>query len=90
MIIEQDGFEPVECSIPLPCPFCGGVAVLKQLEHVHRLNRKGKVERIYIVASSRIQKGNTFWFACESCNATSGGHQETAQAAVNNWNRRSQ
>lgn len=88
MVIYQDGYEPVECSIPLPCPFCGGAAVMKQLEHTYKLDKKGKSQRICIIASSRIQRGNTFWFTCESCIATSGGHQETAQAAVENWNRR--
>lgn len=88
MVIHQDGYEPVECSIPLPCPFCGSAAVLKQLEHSYTLDRKGKRQKVCIVASTRTQKADTFWFSCESCRASSGGHETTAQAAVENWNRR--
>jgi len=88
MIIQQDGYAPVECSIPLPCPFCGSEAVMKQLEHTYKLDRKGKPQRICIVASTRTIQANTFWFSCVSCNASTGGHESNAQAAVENWNKR--
>ena len=28
MIIKKEGYSPVECDEPLPCPFCGGVPEL--------------------------------------------------------------
>lgn len=82
--IRQDGYADVHINqIPLPCPFCGGAAELSQLEHA--ITGKG---RVCIVSSSRIQHADTFWFQCESCRASSGGHHDSAQAAVEAWNRR--
>lgn len=88
MIITENGYEPVECDIALPCPFCGGAPVLKQLAHRLSLGKKGKVQRYTIIASTGILKSDTFWFACESCNASTGKHQPTAQMAVEVWNKR--
>jgi len=93
VIIKQDGYTPVECDEPLPCPFCGSQPVLSQLEHYYRQERIGRSRkyrtvRIAVIASTRIQKADTFWFACEKCGCTTGGHHETAQAAALAWNKR--
>ena len=82
--IKQDGYADVYVDqSPLPCPFCGSAAKLAQLEHAGT----GK-KRVCIIASSRVQHADTFWFKCESCKATSGGHHGSAQKAVEAWNRR--
>lgn len=85
VVIEQKGYAPVECDEPLPCPFCGAEAHLKQLAY-----HDGPRGRTLIVSSSRQLAGNMFWFACMSCRATTGPHADTAQEAVEHWNRRAQ
>lgn len=84
MIITQDRYAPVEVDqIPLPCPFCGGAAELSQVAHAQ--TTKGRVAIVY---SQHTLHADTFWFRCESCGAQSGGHHDSAQKAVEAWNRR--
>ncbi len=95
MIIKEEGYSPVECDEPLPCPFCGGNAKLKQLAHITRFETTGKgrsrrcteVKRC-IVASNHERTGDTFWFACDNCKCTTGSHKDNAQEAVAAWNMR--
>ena len=89
MIITEDGYEPVEVNqSALPCPFCGGAPVLKQVAHTWYLDKKGKSQCVALITSTSRMKGDTFWFVCESCDASTGSHQPTAQMAVEVWNRR--
>lgn len=93
MIIEEPGYTPVECDPPIPCPFCDATPRLAQLAHVTRYERVGRSRKtrevkITIIASSRILTADTFWFVCDACGCTSGGHHATAQAAAEAWNRR--
>ena len=93
-VITKDGYTPVECDVALPCPFCGTEAELAQLAHVERWERIGRSRKsrqvmVCLLASTSILTSDTFWFRCPSCDATTGSHQETAQAAVEIWNRRS-
>jgi hypothetical protein len=78
--IHEDGYEPVECDPPLPCPFCGGNARLGQV--------KRTASNFIIMASSSPIRANVFWFECAACGAKSGKHQSTPQDAANTWNRR--
>lgn len=93
MLIVKEGYEPVECDEPLPCPFCGTTPQLAQLAHITRWerigrSRKSRQVRICLVASTSTLKGDTFWFKCEACGCTSGGHHNSAQAAAQAWNTR--
>lgn len=81
VVIQEDGYEPVECDIPLPCPFCGSKPKLAQLAH-----RYGK--KYCIIASTRTLRADTFWFKCRKCGTTTGRHEGNAQSAVENWNKR--
>jgi hypothetical protein len=83
--ITEKGYMDVECDKPKPCPFCGAAPELQQLAHANRYGRNG-VERVCVIASTGILKADTFWFKCSNCMATTGHHQSTAQAAVENWN----
>ncbi len=40
--IEHPGYAPVQCTNPLPCPFCGEIPELAQLAHVTRSERIGR------------------------------------------------
>jgi hypothetical protein len=95
MIIKEEGYLPVECDEPLPCPFCGGDAKLVQLAHITRFettgkgrSRKCKEVRICILASNYERTGDTFWFKCANCKCTTGSHKDTAQEAAESWNLR--
>jgi hypothetical protein len=92
--IEEPGYTPVECEDPLTCPFCGSEPRLAQLAHVicsERIGRSRKYRqvKVCIAASTRTLTADTFWFKCQTCGCSSGGHHETAQAAAEAWNRRS-
>jgi len=92
--IEEAGYAPVKCEAPLPCPFCGSAAKLAQLAHEtrsERIGRSGKYRQVRysIIASTRTLTADTFWFKCQECGCTSGGHHATAQKAAEAWNRRS-
>lgn len=92
--ITEPGYSPVICDKPLPCPFCGAEARLAQLAHrmsSERIGRSGKFRqvRICLIASSSTLTADTFWFACSECRSTTGPHCNTAQQAVENWNKRS-
>lgn len=94
-VIAQKGYAPVECDEPLPCPFCGEHPELAQLQHVTRYERIGRSRerqpvRVTILASTNTLVADTFWFKCKSCGCTSGKHCDTAQKAVENWNKRTQ
>jgi hypothetical protein len=89
--IEKPGYVSVECDAPLPCPFCGGAAELRQLAHTttsRKVGKKWETVRVCIFAASTPLSSDTFWFACCQCNATTGKHCDTAQGAVEFWNRR--
>jgi hypothetical protein len=89
--IEKPGYVSVECDEPLPCPFCGGAAELRQLAHAttsRLVGKKLKTVRVCIFAASEPLNSDTFWFACCQCNATTGKHCDTAQGAVEFWNKR--
>lgn len=91
--IQKEGYTPVMCDAPLPCPFCGSEAELAQLSHSTRSERIGRSNkfrqvRYSIIASSQTLTADTFWFRCKECRCTSGGHHDTAQKAVEAWNRR--
>ena len=91
MIIKKEGYSPVECDEPLPCPFCGGKAELAQLAHVTRYERKGRKVvpvRVCIVASTATLTSDTFWFKCTNCKCATGNNKNTAQEAVAAWNTR--
>lgn len=92
--IQEPGYAAVECDPPLPCPFCGATPRLVQLAHVTQYERTGRSRKtravkVAIIASSRTLTADTFWFTCDTCQCTSGGHHDTAQAAAEAWNRRS-
>lgn len=87
MIFEKEGYEPVECDKPIPCPFCGTEPELKQLAHTWTFSKRKKV-RVTLLASSTILKSDTFWFCCPQCEAHTGPHCKDAQKAVEYWNRR--
>jgi len=91
--IFQEGYTPVSCKEPMPCPFCGGPAVLVQLAHRTQYERIGRSKKfrtvkICILASSQILKADTFWFKCSDCGCTTGPHHSNALEASNAWNRR--
>lgn len=86
--ITQDGYAPVACLEPLPCPFCGTTPELKQVAHNYKTDRRGKVTRIAIIASTKTLTSDTFWFQCPSCRCTSGGHHASGMAASAAWNTR--
>ena len=91
--IEQDGYTPVSCEEPLPCPFCGGKAELMQLAHTTRSERIGRSKRfktvkVCILASTRTLTADTFWFKCAECGCTTGPHHDNAMGASLAWNRR--
>ena len=89
--IKEKGYKDVECDTPLPCPFCGGDALLCQLAHrttSRRVGRKFETVKICIIASNNNLEADTFWFKCPACNCTSGGHHDTAQKAAEAWNTR--
>ena len=91
--IEEEGYSPVQCDAPLPCPFCGAEPELAQLAHDIRSERIGRSRkyrqvRVCIVASTRTLAADTFWFKCPNCNATTCGHHNTAQKAAEAWNMR--
>ena len=93
MIIKKDGYKDVECDAPLPCPFCGSEPKLAQLAHTYRQERIGRSRKyrtvqICLIASTSTLTADTFWFKCETCKCTSGGHHESAQAAARAWNTR--
>lgn len=95
MIFKKEGYTPVECDEPLPCPFCGSDAELLQLAHITRFettgkgrSRKCKEVKVCIVASNRELNGDTFWFKCVNCKCTTGSHKDNAQDAVLVWNTR--
>lgn len=77
--IEAKGYEPVTCDKPLPCPFCGSFPRLAQL---HRT-----LQGHTILASFKVLAGNQFWFKCPVC-WISTRHKNTAQEAVEWWNKR--
>lgn len=91
--IHKEGYKPVECDEPLPCPFCGDRPELAQLEHITRYERVGRSKRprpvrVAILSSTREIVADTFWFKCNRCGCTSGPHCGTAQEAALSWNRR--
>lgn len=91
--IEKKGYAPVTCDAPLPCPFCGSDPELAQLAHTTSLQRIGRSKKyetvkVCIICSTNPLVSDTFWFKCPECRCTTGGHHETAQAAVEAWNRR--
>jgi hypothetical protein len=91
--IEKEGYTPVECDPPLPCPFCGSKPELAQVAHRttwQRVGRSRKTEqvKVCIVASSQILTADTFWFRCTECRCTTGPHAKTAQEAAESWNKR--
>jgi hypothetical protein len=93
--ITKQGYLPVQCDEPLPCPFCGTAAELAQLAHATRSerigrSRKHRTVRVVIIASTSTLAADTFWFKCPECNATSGGYHGSAQKAVEAWNRRTE
>lgn len=91
MIIKEEGYSPVECDEPLPCPFCGGKAKLVQLSHTIRYQKQGRKSvpvRICVLASNYELTGDTFWFKCTDCACTTGNHKDTAQEAATAWNMR--
>ena len=91
MIIEKQGYEPVECDKPLPCPFCGTTPELAQLCHVEtwiREGRKSRKVKVCVMVSTEKLKSDTFWFKCQTCGCTTGKHCSNAQDAVKNWNTR--
>ncbi|MFN6310379.1 MAG: Lar family restriction alleviation protein [Planctomyces sp.] len=88
--IDKPGYVSAECDAPLPCPFCGGAAELK-LAHAttsRLVGKKMKTVRACIFAASEPLNSGAFWFACCQCNATTGRHCDTAQGAVEFWNKR--
>ena len=89
--IEKEGYAPVVCEEPKPCPFCGGTAKLVQLAHTMRWEKVGRRReqvRVQLLAASWPLVGDTFWFACSVCGATSGPHFDNAMDASRAWNRR--
>lgn len=95
MIIKKEGYSPVECDEPLPCPFCGGNAELMQLAHTTRYETTGrgrsrqcKAVKICIISSNQELTSDTFWFKCTNCKCTTGSHKNTAQEAAAAWNTR--
>lgn len=92
--IAKNGYAPVSCEQPLPCPFCGTEPELAQLAHTMRSERTGRSRKyrqvkVCIIASSMTLTSDTFWFKCSKCGCVSGGHHLTAQQAAEAWNRRS-
>ena len=91
MIIKKEGYSPVECDKPLPCPFCGGDAELMQLAHetrVERVGRKSKTVKVCVLAANYELTSDTFWFKCTNCKCTTGNHKATAQEAAETWSTR--
>jgi hypothetical protein len=93
--ITKEGYFPVQCDEPLPCPFCGAAAELAQVAHETRSERIGRSRkqrqvRYAIIASTTPLAADTFWFKCPGCNATTGGHHGSAQKAAEAWNRRAE
>ena len=91
--IARDGYTPVKCDKPLPCPFCGTEPKLAQLAHHMRSERIGRSRRfrqvkVCILASTSTLTADTFWFKCPECDCTTGGHKDTAREASKAWNRR--
>ena len=89
--VEQEGYTPVKCERPLPCPFCGAEPKLSQLSHVTRSERIGRSNRlrqvkVCIVASTKTLTADTFWFKCEDCGCTTGPHHDNAMNASRAWN----